>query len=236
MKKISIIVPVYNEIKLYEKVIDRIINFKPINSIEKEIIVIDDFSTDDTREKVKESEKRGIKTIFNEKNFGKGYSLRKGLEQMTGDYFIVHDSDLEYQTNEINELIKVALENDADVVFGSRFLSGNYRRILFFWHTLGNKFLTLLSNFFTNLNFSDMETCYKLVKKDLIDKIELTENRFGFEPEITAKIGNLNKKINLKIYEIGISYNGRTYAEGKKINWKDGFSAIRCIIQYSIFK
>lgn len=236
MKKISIIIPVYNEIKLYEKVIDKIINFKPINSIEKEIIVIDDFSSDGTREKIRESEKKGVKIILNEKNFGKGYALRKGIQLATGDYFIIHDSDLEYQTNEINELIKVALENDADVVYGSRFLSGNYRRILFFWHTLGNKFLTLLSNFFSNLNFSDMETCYKLIKKQLVDKIELKENRFGFEPEITAKIGNLNKKTNLKIYEIGISYNGRTYGEGKKISWKDGFSAIRCIIQYSIFK
>ena len=155
---------------------------------------------------------------------------------MTGDYFIIHDSDLEYQTNEINKLIKVAVLNNADVVFGSRFLSNNFRRILFFWHTVGNKFLTLLSNFFTNLNFSDMETCYKLFKKDLIDKIQLKENRFGFEPEITAKIGKLNKEMDLKIYEIGISYNGRTYKQGKKINWKDGLSAIRCIIFYNFFK
>lgn len=235
MKKISILVPVYNELNLFEKVLDNIISFVPINSIEKEIIVIDDFSTDGSKEKIKEFESKGIKTIYNDKNYGKGYAIRKGIEQMTGDYFVVHDSDLEYQTSEINELIKVAILNDADVVFGSRFLSNNYRRILFFWHTIGNKFLTLLSNFFTNLNLSDMETCYKLVKKDIIDKIQLKENRFGFEPEITAKIGNLNKKKNLKIYEIGISYNGRTYKEGKKINWKDGFSAIRCIIRYNLF-
>lgn len=236
MKKITIIVPVYNEKDLYEKVLKKIISFSPINSIEKEIIIIDDCSTDGTRELIKNSLDENVKYIFNHKNFGKGFALRKGIENMTGDYFIVHDSDLEYQTNEINELIKVAIENNADVVYGSRFLSGNSRRILFFWHTVGNKFLTLLSNFFTNLNLSDMETCYKLIKKELIDKIELKENRFGFEPEVTAKIGKLNKKMNLKIYEIGISYNGRTYDEGKKINWKDGFSAIRCIVKYSLFK
>ena len=236
MKKISIIVPVYNETELVKKVLDNILLFIPIFSIEKEIIVIDDFSTDGTREKIKEYEKKGVKIIYNEKNWGKGYAVREGIKQMTGDYFIIHDSDLEYQTNEINKLIKVAVLNNADVVFGSRFLSNNFRRILFFWHTVGNKFLTLLSNFFTNLNFSDMETCYKLFKKDLIDKIQLKENRFGFEPEITAKIGKLNKEMDLKIYEIGISYNGRTYKQGKKINWKDGLSAIRCIIFYNFFK
>jgi glycosyltransferase involved in cell wall biosynthesis len=235
MKKISILVPVYNELNLFEKVLDNIISFVPINSIEKEIIIIDDFSSDGTKKKIKEYEKKGIKTIYNDKNYGKGYSLRKGIEQMTGDYFVVHDSDLEYETNEINKLIEVAIINDADVVYGSRFLLGNYRRILFFWHTIGNKFLTILSNFLSNLNLSDMETCYKLIKTDVIKKIELKENRFGFEPEITAKIGNLHKNIGLKIYEIGVSYNGRTYKEGKKINWKDGFSAIRCIIRYNLF-
>lgn len=236
MNKISIIVPVYNEIKLFENVLNNIISFTPIYSLEKEIIVIDDFSNDGTREKLKEYEKKGIKAIYNDKNYGKGYAVRKGIEQMTGDYLIIHDCDLEYQTDEINKLIKVSILNNADVVFGSRFLSNNFRRILFFWHTIGNKFLTLLSNFFTNLNLSDMETCYKLIKKDLIDQFELKENRFGFEPEITAKIGKLNKQRNLKIYEIGISYDGRTYEDGKKINWKDGFSAIRCIIYYNLFK
>ena len=235
MKKISIIVPVYNEVTYIKDVIEKIDSFQPIHNIEKEIIVIDDFSTDGTREYLKEITNTEIIKIFNSKNTGKGYSLRQGIKIMKGDYFIVHDADFEYETNEINNLINIVYEKKADVVYGSRFLSGEYKRVLFFWHTIGNKFLTLLSNLFSNLNLSDMETCFKLISKKTISKIDLRENRFGFEPEVTAKIGNLNKKENIRIFEVGVSYNGRTYQEGKKINWKDGFAALKCILLYGLF-
>lgn len=225
--------PVYNEFSLFETVLKKLLCFEPINSIEKEIIIIDDGSSDGTKGLIKSASSKNLIKIFNKKNFGKGFSIRAGIKKMTGDYMIIHDSDLEYDTAEINKLISIACDKKADVVYGSRFLSGDSRRVLYFWHTLGNKFLTILSNFFSNLNFTDIETCYKLINKKTIEKLNLKENRFGIEPELTAKIGKLNKKNNLKIYETGISYNGRTYSEGKKINWKDGFSALRCIIKYS---
>lgn len=233
MKKISIIIPVYNEVRLFEKVYDNLMKFKPIDSIDKELIIIDDYSTDGTRELIKKIDSVNVITIFNDKNYGKGYAVRKGIEKMSGDFFVIHDADLEYNTSEINKLLKIAINTEADVVYGSRFLSGEFKRVLFFWHTVGNKFLTTLSNIFSDLNFTDMETCFKLIKKDIVQNFTLEENRFGFEPEITAKIGKLNKIKNLKIYEIGISYNGRTYSEGKKINWKDGFAAIKSIIKYN---
>ena len=163
-------------------------------------------------------------------------AIRSGINQMTGDYMIVRDADLEYVAQDINTLINEVLVNKADVVYGSRFLTNKSHRILFFWHMIGNKFLTLLSNMINGLNFTDMETCYKLISKRILNDISLYENRFGFEPEITAKIAHLNKKKNLRIYEVGIAYNGRTYAEGKKINWKDGIAAIKCIIFYGFFR
>ena len=239
INKISIIIPVYNEIIYFEQSLKEIIELRLINNIKKEIIIIDDFSTDGTVEKIKNfqiSNDIEIKTIFHKKNQGKGMAIRSGINQMTGDYMIVRDADLEYVAQDINTLINEVLVNKADVVYGSRFLTNKSHRILFFWHMIGNKFLTLLSNMINGLNFTDMETCYKLVSKKILDDINLYENRFGFEPEITAKIAHLNKRKNLRIYEVGISYNGRTYAEGKKINWKDGIAAIKCIIFYGFFR
>jgi glycosyltransferase involved in cell wall biosynthesis len=239
INKISIIIPVYNEILYFERSLQEIVQLRLINNIKKEIIIIDDFSTDGTVEKIKNFEKikdLEVKKIFHKKNLGKGMAIRSGIGQMTGDYMIVRDADLEYMPQDINILINEVLINKADVVYGSRFLTNKSHRILFFWHMLGNKFLTLLSNMINDLNFTDMETCYKLISKKVLDDISLYENRFGFEPEITAKIAHLHKKKNLKIFEVGISYNGRTYKEGKKINWKDGIAAIKCIILYGFFK
>ena len=239
INKISIIIPVYNEILYFERSLQEIVQLRLINNIKKEIIIIDDFSTDGTVEKIKNFEKikdLEVKKIFHKKNLGKGMAIRSGIGQMTGDYMIVRDADLEYMPQDINILINEVLINKADVVYGSRFLTNKSHRILFFWHMLGNKFLTLLSNMINDLNFTDMETCYKLISKKVLDDISLYENRFGFEPEITAKIAHLHKKKNLKIFEVGISYNGRTYKEGKKINWKDGIAAIKCIILYGLFK
>jgi glycosyltransferase involved in cell wall biosynthesis len=239
INKLSIIIPVYNEIIYFEQSLKEIIELKIINNIKKEIIIIDDFSTDGTIEKIKNYEVNKdieVKKIFHNVNQGKGMAIRSGLKQMTGDYMIIRDADLEYIAQDINTLVNEVLINKADVVYGSRFLTAGSHRVLFFWHMIGNKFLTLLSNMINGLNFTDMETCYKLISKKVLDNINLYENRFGFEPEITAKIAHLHKRKNLKIYEVGISYNGRTYDEGKKINWKDGFAAIKCIIIYGIFR
>jgi glycosyltransferase involved in cell wall biosynthesis len=228
--KLSIIIPCYNEINTLEKIIDKV-NLQ--NSYNKEIIVIDDYSTDGTRALLENHVKKKVqKIIFNDKNFGKGYSLRKGIEVATGDIILIQDADLEYDPSDYHKLIEPIKKGYADVVFGSRFIGSDEKRILFFWHSVGNHILTLLSNMFSNLNLTDMENCYKVFKSEIIKNLNLKENRFGFEPEVTAKIA----KQNLRIYEVGVKYYGRKYNEGKKITWKDGFSALRCIIKYNILK
>ena len=236
MKSIQIIVPAYNEEATISIVIDKLLNLTFINNIKKEIIIVNDCSIDHTENLIQDIIKRneGVEIVYlkHEKNSGKGAAIHTGIKNATGDYLIIQDADLEYDPNEINKLLKPVIDGYADVVYGSRFIGGSPHRILFFWHTIGNKFLTFLSNLFTNLNLTDMETCYKLFKTSIIKNITLNEKRFGFEPEITTKIARIK---NIRIYEVGISYYGRTYAEGKKINWKDGFRAIYCIIRYNLF-
>ena len=228
--KLSVIIPIYNEFKTLEEILKRI---KNQTHIEKEIILIDDFSTDGSRELIKNKLKSKVqKIILNEKNYGKGYSVRQGIEIAEGDIILIQDADLEYSPTDYDKLVNPILNNDADIVYGSRFIGSDEKRVLFFWHTLGNKFLTLFSNVFTNLNLTDMENCYKVFRSNIVKNIELKENRFGFEPEITAKIS----KKDFRIYEVGVKYYGRKYKDGKKITWKDGFSAIRCIVLYSLFK
>ena len=227
--KLSIIIPCYNEQSTIREIVHKINLQKNIN---KEIIIIDDNSTDRTREILeKEVRDKVNKIIFNDKNYGKGYSIRKGIENASGDYTLIQDADLEYDPNDYKKLLSPIINGNADVVYGSRFIGGDEKRVLYFWHTMGNKFLTLISNIFSNLNLTDMEVGYKLFKTNLLKSIDLKEDRFGFEPEITAKIS----KKNIKIYEVGISYFGRKYSEGKKITWKDGFSALRCIFKYNLF-
>ena len=226
--KLSIIIPCYNENSTIEKIIDKINNQKSFN---KEIIVIDDCSTDGTTEILNNLKDKINSLSINEKNHGKGYCIKKGIEIATGDIILIQDADLEYDPNDYEKLVRPIIDNNADVVYGSRFIGSDQKRVLFFWHSLGNKFLTLLSNMFTNLNLTDMECCYKAFRSEVLKDISLKENRFGFEPEITAKIS----KKKLRIYEIGVKYFGRTYSEGKKIGWKDGFSALRCIIKYNLF-
>ena len=226
---ISVIIPCYNEKNTIEKIIDRI---KQLKDLEIEIIIIDDYSTDGTREILKEKiQNRVSKILFNEKNFGKGYSLKRGIQVAEGDIVIIQDADLEYDPKEYYKLTKPIIEGNADVVYGSRFIGGSEKRILFFWHTVANKLLTLISNMLSNLNLTDMETCYKVFKKDLIQKIDLKENGFGFDPEVTAKVS----KLKPKIYEVGISYFGRTYEQGKKIGLKDAFIVLKCIVIYNLF-
>jgi glycosyltransferase involved in cell wall biosynthesis len=236
INKISIIVPAYNEASTISNILDKLIHLSLINNIKKEIIVVNDCSTDNTSAIVENiiaaHPASEIVFISHEKNSGKGAAIHTGIKNATGDYLIIQDADLEYDPNEFNILLKPVIDGYADVVYGSRFLGGSAHRILFFWHTIGNKFLTFLSNLFTNLNLTDMETCYKLFKTDIIKGIKLHEKRFGFEPEVTSKIAKIK---NIRIYEVGISYYGRTYAEGKKINWKDGFRAIYCILRYNLF-
>lgn len=228
--KLSIIIPVYNEVKTLEEILKRI---KNQTHIDKEIILIDDYSTDGSRELIENKLKLQIdKILLNEKNFGKGYSVRQGIKAAEGDIILIQDADLEYSPSDYDKLINPILNNNADVVYGSRFIGSDEKRVLFFWHTIGNKFLTLLSNIFTNLNLTDMENCFKVFRSDVVKNITLNENRFGFEPEITAKIS----KKNFRIYEVGVKYYGRKYKDGKKITWKDGFSAIRCIIYYNLLK
>ena len=228
--KLSVIIPCFNE----EKTIVEIINIvkKKINEND-EIIVVDDCSTDKTLKLLKEDLSDKIDNLIcNEKNFGKGYSIRKGIEKATGEILLIQDADLEYDPSDYDKLLKPLKNGIADVVYGSRFVGSEEKRVLYFWHMVGNKILTLLSNICTNLNLTDIEVCYKAFKSEVIKNINLKENRFGFEPEITAKIS----KKNLRIYEVGVKYFGRTYSEGKKITWRDGFSAIRCIIYYNLFK
>jgi len=230
--KLSIIIPVYNEKSTVRAIIDKV----NAVAIDKELIIVDDFSNDGTREILREIEKEitdgSIKFLYHETNMGKGAGIRTGIREVTGDFVIIQDADLEYNPEDYHRLLKPVLEADADVVYGSRFLGGEYVRVLYFWHMIGNKFLTLLSNMFTNLNLTDMETCYKLIRSSFLKRITVNENRFGFEPEITAKLS----KLNCKFFEVSVSYSGRTYEEGKKINWKDGCKAIWCIIRYNIFK
>ena len=234
--QLSIIVPAYNESKTIHLILDKVKNVTLLNEIHKEIIVVNDCSTDDTGECVlkyiENNSDLEIKYLEHRINMGKGAALRTGIQNATGEYLIVQDADLEYDPNEYNLLLKPIIDSHADVVYGSRFMGGKPHRILFFWHTIGNKLLTFLSNMFTNLNLTDMETCYKMFRTEVIQSIKLEENRFGFEPEVTSRISKLK---NIRIYEIGISYYGRTYQEGKKINWKDGFRAIYCIIKYGLF-
>ncbi|OGW62035.1 MAG: glycosyl transferase [Nitrospirae bacterium RIFCSPLOW2_12_42_9] len=227
--KISVVMPVFNEARTIREIIKKIEDV----DLEKEIIIVDDCSTDGTRDILKALERNpGIRVFCHEKNMGKGAALRTGFKHASGDIVIIQDADLEYNPQEYHRLIKPILDGRADVVYGSRFVTTEERRVLFFWHYLGNSFITFLSNMFTNLNLTDIETCYKVFKADVIHSITIEENRFGFEPEITAKIA----KKRYHIYEIGISYSGRDYSEGKKIGWKDGIRAIWCIFKYNLIK
>lgn len=234
---LSIVIPAYNEGKTIHLILNKINAVELPNGIEKEVIIVDDCSKDNTYESILNYKATHLDlTILYKKhevNKGKGAAIQTGIKEATGDYIVIQDADLEYDPEEYIILLSPVLKGMADVVYGSRFIDGKPHRILFYWHSIGNKFLTGLSNMFTNLNLTDMETCYKLFKADILKKIELKENRFGFEPEVTAKIARIP---NLRLYEVGISYYGRTYNEGKKAGWKDGFRAIYCILKYGLFK
>jgi glycosyltransferase involved in cell wall biosynthesis len=226
---ITIIIPCYNEVKTIEIIVNKILK---LNKYEFEIIIVDDYSIDGTREILKDKLSNKVSLIiYNEKNYGKGYCIKKGIERSNGNIILIQDADLEYDPQDYPKLINPIINNYADVVYGSRFVGGDEKRVLFFWHTVANKILTLISNIFSNLNLTDMECGYKVFRSEVLKKITLNQNRFGFEPEITAKIS----KMNIRIFEVGVSYFGRTYSEGKKITYKDAFNALYCIIRYNIF-
>ncbi len=228
--KLSVIIPVYNEVSTLVELVDAV-RKSPVENIE--IIIVDDFSTDGTRDLYSGSLKDSVDQILlQERNYGKGAALRRGFAAATGEIVIVQDADLEYDPNEYPNVITPIINDKADVVYGSRFIGGGPHRVVYYWHYVGNQFLTILSNMFTNINLTDMETCYKAFRREIIQSITIEENRFGFEPEITAKLA----KKNVRIYEVGISYYGRTYDEGKKIGWKDGVRAIWCIIKYNLLR
>lgn len=234
---LSIVIPAYNEGRTIHLILNKVKNVVLLDGIQKEIIIVNDFSKDNTEEAILNykaaNSDLNIQYYKHEFNKGKGAALHTGIKEAKGDYVIIQDADLEYDPEEYNILLKPILLGMADVVYGSRFIGGKPHRILFFWHSIGNKVLTTLSNMFTNLNLTDMETCYKLFRADIVKGLSLKENRFGFEPEVTAKIARIK---DIRIYEVGISYYGRTYEEGKKIGWKDGFRAIFCILKYGLFK
>lgn len=235
--KLSIVIPAYNEGKTIHFILNKIKAVSLLQNIEKEIIIVNDCSKDNTEQAIhdyrSQNEDMNIQYLAHEINKGKGAAIHTGIAYASGDWVVIQDADLEYDPEEFNILLKPLLLGVADVVYGSRFMGGRPHRILFYWHSIGNRFLTKLSNMFTNLNLTDMETCYKMMKREIFQSLILKENRFGFEPEVTAKIARIK---GIRIYEVGISYYGRTYEEGKKIGWKDGFRAIYCILKYGLFK
>jgi glycosyltransferase involved in cell wall biosynthesis len=232
---LSVVIPAYNEETTVIQILDQVLNVA-LEGTGLEVVVVNDCSTDGTRGVVEgyieKHEGRSVRLVSQPENLGKGAAIRRGIEEARGDFLVVQDADLEYDPREYRDLLRPILDGKADVVYGSRFMGSNPHRILFFWHSIGNRLLTFLSNMFTNLNLTDMETCYKMFRSEIIKKVPLKENRFGFEPEVTAKIARIP---GIRIYEVGISYYGRTYHEGKKIKWKDGMRAVYCILRYGIF-